>query len=172
VTHIAILHARAWKQFFDDYLKRRTDVDGGVYLGTLTAGPAIVYQASSRLEASPCALEIDDGPDVETLNGQGSRKDPYFIQAVAQREVFEEAAVSFVREARARGVCNAPVSSSRNRAAVLHAAGVAWLFDVCLLRLGYAARRPEAAARRKNAGAPKVARPSAPCSTISSGEQR
>jgi hypothetical protein len=54
----------ARRQLFDDDLKRCTDVDGGpTSLGnTWTAGPAkSVYQVSSRLEAYPYPLEVDDG---------------------------------------------------------------------------------------------------------------
>ena len=88
----------------------------------------------------------DDGPEVETLNGLGNRKDQYFVQALAQHgvEVYD-GTVSFVRDARARGVRTAIVSSSKNCAAVLDAAGLTQLFDVRvdgidLLRLGLAGK--------------------------------
>jgi trehalose 6-phosphate phosphatase len=73
----------------------------------------------------------DDGPEVETLNGLGNRKDRYFIQTLAQHgiEVYERS-VSFVRDARARGVRTAIISSSQNCAAVLGAAGFSQLVRV------------------------------------------
>ena len=80
------------------------------------------------------------------MNGLGNRKDQYFIQTLAQHgvEVYEHA-VSFVRDARARGVRTAIVSSSKNCAAVLDAAGLTQLFDVRvdgidLRRLGLAGK--------------------------------
>ena len=80
------------------------------------------------------------------MNGLGERKDQYFVQTLAQHgvEVYE-GTVSFVRDARARGVRTAIVSSSQNCAAVLDAAGLTQLFDVRvdgidLRRLGLAGK--------------------------------
>jgi beta-phosphoglucomutase family hydrolase len=142
VTRTASVHAAAWKQLFDDYLQHRARVEGTAFV---PFDPVIDYQeyvdglpreAGVRrfLAAQGISLPAgspDDGPEVETLNGLGNRKDQYFLQALAQNSVgVYEGAVSFVREARARGVRTAIVSSSQHCAAVLEAAGLTQLFEV------------------------------------------
>jgi alpha,alpha-trehalase len=87
-----------------------------------------------------------DAEDRDTIRGLGQRKNRYFL-ALLDREgapVFD-AAVAFVREARARGARTAVVSSSRNCAAILRAARLTALFDIRvdgveLARLGLAGK--------------------------------
>ena len=157
VTRTASIHATAWKRLFDDYLERRARAEGAAFV---PFDPVIDYQAyvdgrpreagvRSFLAARGISLppgSPDDGPEVETLSGLGKRKDQYFVQTLAQHgvEVYD-GTVSFVRDARARGVRTAIVSSSQNCAAVLDAAGLTQLFDVRvdgidLRRLGLAGK--------------------------------
>ena len=157
VTRTASVHATAWKRLFDDYLERRARAEGAAFV---PFDPVIDYQeyvdgrpreagVRSFLAARGISLppgSPDDGPEVETLNGLGKRKDQYFVQTLAQHgvEVYD-GTVSFVRDARARGVRTAIVSSSQNCAAVLDAAGLTQLFDVRvdgidLRRLGLAGK--------------------------------
>lgn len=142
VTRTAGVHAAAWKQLFDGYLERRARAERTAYV---PFDPVADYQeyvdgrpresgVRSFLTARGIVVPAgspDDGPDVETMNGLGSRKDQYFLRALAQHgvEVYETT-VSFVREAHARGMRTAIVSSSRNCAAVLDAGGITGLFDV------------------------------------------
>jgi len=142
VTRTASVHAAAWKHLFDDYLARRASAECTAFV---PFDPVDDYQkyvdgrpreagVRSFLAARGLSLppgSPDDGPDAETLNGLGGRKDRYFLQTLARDGVeIYAGAVNFVREARARGVGTAIVSSSRNCAAVLDAAGLARLFDV------------------------------------------
>ena len=157
VTRTASVHAAAWKRLFDDYLERRARAEGAAFV---PFDQVIDYQeyvdgrpreagVQSFLAARGISLppgSPDDGPEAETLNGLGNRKDQYFIQALAQHgvEVYE-GTVSFIRDARARGVRTAIVSSSQNCAAVVDAAGLTQLFDVRvdgidLRRLGLAGK--------------------------------
>jgi beta-phosphoglucomutase family hydrolase len=157
VTRTASVHATAWKRLFDDFLERRARAEGAAFV---PFDPVIDYQkyvdgrpreagVRSFLAARGISLPPgtpDDGPEVETLNGLGNRKDQYFIETLAQHgvEVYERN-VSFVRDARARGVRTAIVSSSKNCAAVLDAAKLTQLFDVRvdgidLRRLGLAGK--------------------------------
>jgi beta-phosphoglucomutase family hydrolase len=142
VTRTARVHAAAWKQLFDDYLERRARAEGGAYVlfdavtdyQQYVDGRPREAGVRSFLAARGISLPAgspDDGPEVETLNGLGNRKDHYFLQALAQHgvEVYE-GTVHFIRGARARGVRTAIVSSSRNCAEVLAAAGLTQLFDV------------------------------------------
>ena len=142
VTRTARVHAAAWKHLFDDYLERRAHAEGTTFV---PFDPVDDYQkyvdvrpreagVQSFLEVRGITLPVgnpDDKPEIETLNGLGKRKDCYFLQTLAQHGVeIYEGTVSFVREARARGVRTAIVSSSQNCAAVLEAAGLTQLFDV------------------------------------------
>jgi beta-phosphoglucomutase family hydrolase len=142
VTRTATVHAAAWKKLFDDFLERRAHAEGVAFV---PFDPVIDYQeyvdgrpreggVRTFLTARGISLPAggpDDGPEVETLNGLGKRKDQYFTQALSEHgvEVYE-GTVSFIRAARARGVRTAIVSSSKNCAAVLEAAGLTQLFDV------------------------------------------
>ena len=134
VTRTASVHAAAWKRLFDDYLEQRAGADGTPFVPFNLVNDYQDYvdgrpresRVRSFLTARGIALPAgspDDGPQAETLNGLGARKDQYFIQALTLHgvEVFE-GTVSFVREARARGVRTAIVSSSANCAAVHDAA--------------------------------------------------
>ena len=157
VTRTAKVHAAAWKQLFDDYLRRRAGAEGATfvpfdlvidyqdYVDGRPREAGVQSFLASRGVSLP-AGGLDDGPEVETLNGLGKRKEQYFMQALAQHgvEVFD-GTVTFVRDARARGVRTAIVSSSQNCAAVLEAAGLTPLFDVRvdgtdLRRLGLAGK--------------------------------
>jgi len=157
VTRTASVHAAAWKQLFDDYLKRRGVAEGRPYLPFDPVSDYQEYVDGRPREAGVwCFLAArgisiptgnpGDGPGVETLNGLGSRKDQYFIQALVRRGVqVYGGAVRFIDNARACRMRTAIVSSSRNCAAVVDAAGLARLFDVRvdgldLRRLGLAGK--------------------------------
>lgn len=142
VTRTASVHAAAWKQLFDDYLKQRAGAQGENYVpfDLITDYEQYVdgrpREAGVRNFLAGRGIAIppgspDDGPEVETLNGLGRRKDQYFIQALSLQgvEVYEGAR-NLVQEARARQVHTAIVSSSRNCTAVLDVAGLTPLFDV------------------------------------------
>jgi beta-phosphoglucomutase family hydrolase len=142
VTRTARLHAAAWKHLFDDYLERRARAEGGAFVPFDAVSDYQQYVDGRPREAgvrsflaargmSLPAGSPDDGPEAETLNGLGNRKDHYFLQALAQHgvEVYE-GTVPFIRDARARGVRTAIVSSSRNCAKVVAAAGLTQFFDV------------------------------------------
>jgi phosphoglycolate phosphatase-like HAD superfamily hydrolase len=71
-----------------------------------------------------------DGPDTQTVHGLGNRKDRYFSEQIEQHGVEVYApAIELVRALRELEIKTAVVSSSKNCAAVLRAAGIAQLFD-------------------------------------------
>jgi beta-phosphoglucomutase family hydrolase len=142
VTRTAAVHAAAWKQLFDNYLERRARAEGTAFVPfdliddyhKYVDGRPREEGVRSFLEARGITLpagKADDGPEAETLNGLGSWKDGTFLQVLAQKgvEVFE-GTIDFVQEARGRGVRTAIVTSSKNCAAVLNAAGLTQLFDI------------------------------------------
>lgn len=142
VTRTAALHAATWRQLFDDFLRRRAEAGGeafrpfdvdGDYRRDVDGKPrhdGIRSFLASRGIILPEG-QPDDGPGRETVFGLGARKNELFREALARSgvEVFE-GSVAFIRRLRDEGLKTAAVSSSKNAAAVLGAAGLADLFDI------------------------------------------
>ncbi|HDZ75770.1 MAG TPA: trehalose-phosphatase [Aurantimonas coralicida] len=143
VTRTARVHAAAWKRLFDEYLKRRAGATGAPFRPFLdddyrryVDGKPRYDGVESFLQSRGIALPpgaATDPPDRETIAGLGNRKNQYFHKSLEKDgvEVFESS-VALIRELRACGVKTALVSSSRNARAVLAAAGLTDLFDVCV----------------------------------------
>jgi trehalose 6-phosphate phosphatase len=141
VTRTARLHARAWKQLFDEYLERRRargerhEPFDPVkdYLARVDGKPR--YEGvRSFLESRGIDIPFgrsDDGPEVESACGLGNRKDRYFEQILDEEgvEVFDTT-VARLRELRGRGVKTALVTSSKHGAEIVRRAGLEGLFDV------------------------------------------
>jgi trehalose 6-phosphate phosphatase len=142
VTRTARLHARAWKQVFDDFLSRWKWGNGGSqepfdierdYAQHVDGKPR--YDGVRDFLASRGIVlpegDPSDGPDVETVCGLGNRKNELYNELLGQGgvEVFEDT-VAQIRVWREMGLKTAIVSSSKNCATVLQVAGLAELFDV------------------------------------------
>jgi beta-phosphoglucomutase family hydrolase len=141
VTRTARLHARAWKQLFDEYLDRRRARGEShepfdevkEYLAWVDGKPR--YEGvRSFLEARRIDVPFgsrNDGPDEETACGLGNRKDRYFEQMLHEEgaEVFDST-VERIRELRARGVKVGLVTSSKHGREIVKLAKLAELFDV------------------------------------------
>jgi alpha,alpha-trehalase len=133
ITRTAAVHARAWKQLFDEYLAARAARTGEPFVPFDLDADYRRYvdgkprQAGVRSFLASRAIEEPR----QTVVGLGKRKDGYFLALVAREgvEVFDSA-VSLIRQARARGVRTAVASSSRNCAAILRAARLSSLFEV------------------------------------------
>jgi trehalose 6-phosphate phosphatase len=141
VTKTAKVHAASWKRLFDDYLSQRAQKTGQPFKPFDTVADYLRYVdgkprqdgAESFLRARGIDLPLggpDDGPDEETVNGLANRKDRYFNEALDRRgvDVFD-GTVRFIRDARARGIHTAIVSSSRNCKAIVAKAGLTALFE-------------------------------------------
>jgi beta-phosphoglucomutase family hydrolase len=142
VTRTAAVHAAAWKDLFDPFLQdlagrtcqpfRPFDIEED-YRRYVDGKPR--YEGvKSFLAARGIDLPYgspDDPPGTDTICGLGNRKDALFNELLRRDgvQVFEDAE-SFVRTLRARGLKIGLVTSSKNAAAVLDAAGIADLFDV------------------------------------------
>ncbi len=140
VTDTAGVHAKAWKELFDNYL-RQISPDGnftpfdieGDYLGYVDGKPR--YQGvKSFLESRNINLEfgdVDDFPDAETICGLGNRKNQIFTQTLKENgvDVFDSS-LDLLFKLRSRGFKTAVVSSSKNCSSILDAANIAQLFDV------------------------------------------
>ena len=142
VTRTARVHAKAWKQLFDEYLAGRAEHKGGEFREFALPDDYIAYvDGRSRYDGVKAFLDsrgIDlpygaptDAPDVETVCGLGNRKNALFDRVVREDgvEVFDTT-VKLLRALRAAGVRTACVSSSKNCKPILEIAGLMDLFDV------------------------------------------
>jgi beta-phosphoglucomutase family hydrolase len=143
LTQTAKVHAAAWKQMFDAYLRERAARGG--------AGAAFqpfdeVKDYAEYVDGKPrydgvrsflASRGIDlpqgtpaDPPGAETIDGLGNRKNELVLELIHEHGVEAyPGSVRFVRAARQAGYPCAVVSSSTNCADVLRAAGIDDLFD-------------------------------------------
>ncbi len=141
LTDTASLHAAAWKDMFDEFLKRwsrehghpftpfRIDPD---YLQYVDGKPRFEGVASF-LESRRIVLpegEAGDAPTADTIHGLGTRKNELVLRLIEEEGVTSfEGSIRFVRHVRDAGLKTAVVSSSRNAGPVLAAADLNELFD-------------------------------------------
>ncbi len=153
LTKTADVHAAAWKRMFDSFLEARAGETGEPLVPfDIEADYRRYVDGRPRHEGVAAFLEArgiplpggspGDGPEALTVHGLGGRKDGFFMEEMKRKppERYEES-IALVRTLRAQEVRTAVVSSSRNCAEVLEAAGIAGLFEVRvdgndILRLG------------------------------------
>jgi len=141
LTETAKVHAAAWKEMFDSYLRSRAERDGSQLVvfdvvddyDTYVDGKPRADGTRSFLESRGIRLpegEPDDPPDAETVQGLGNRKNEIVLRRIHDDGVTPyPGSVRYVHAARDAGLRRAVVSSSTNCHDVLVAAGIADLFD-------------------------------------------
>ncbi|MBT8087782.1 MAG: HAD-IA family hydrolase, partial [Gammaproteobacteria bacterium] len=141
ITATASVHSNAWKQMFDEYLRRRETEHGeafrefthtGDYLPFVDGKPRYKGVASF-LEARGIDIPFgdpDDGPELETACGLGNRKNELFNEIIASggAEVFETS-VALIRDLKERGIRIGVASSSKNCKTILESTGLLPLFE-------------------------------------------
>jgi beta-phosphoglucomutase family hydrolase len=142
LTQTAKVHAKAWKQMFDEYLRCRTDRSGEPFREfALPADYEEYVDGKPRRDGVRSFLEsrgidlplgtADDPPDAETIYGLGTRKNELVLQLIQNEGVDPyDGSVRFAEQAREQGLRTAVVSSSTNCKDVLIAAGIEQLFEV------------------------------------------
>jgi beta-phosphoglucomutase family hydrolase len=141
LTQTAKIHAQAWKQMFDEFLRdwaerhgqpfepfdRPTDYDEYV------DGKPRLDGVRSFLESRGIELPMgspDDPPEAETIHALGTRKNDLVLKLIHEQGVEPyEGSVHFVEAARDQELRRAVVSSSTNCEDVLKAAGIDHLFE-------------------------------------------
>jgi beta-phosphoglucomutase family hydrolase len=127
LTQTAVVHARAWKQLFDEYLDQRggdheafSDRDYEEHIDGLPRYDGVRNFLKSR------GIEADDA-EVHRL---GDRKNE-LVQSIIERDGVDAypGSVTYVSAARDAGLRRAVVSSSTNCEQVLEAAGIRDLFE-------------------------------------------
>ena len=141
LTKTALVHDKAWKQTFDEFLKKRAEANGeefvpfdsGADYNEYVDGMPRYDGVRTFLKSRGIELpegEPDDSPDEETVCGIGNRKND-LVQELIDRDGVEvyPGSVAFVEAARDAGLRRAVVSSSANTQEVLQAAGIEDLFE-------------------------------------------
>jgi beta-phosphoglucomutase family hydrolase len=141
LTRTAKIHAAAWKEMFDDYLRRRAEERDEEFVpfdktrdyDEYVDGKPRYDGVRSFLQARGIELpegDPSDSPDAETVAGLGNRKNDLVVRLIREQgvEVYD-GSVRYVRAVRDAGLRRAVVSSSANTHEVLKAAGIADLFE-------------------------------------------
>ena len=142
ITDTASIHAAAWKQMFDKYLKERAKRDGEQFqpfnadldYHRYVDGKPRYDGVKSFLESRDISLPYGnrkDTPDRETICGLGNQKNQYFLQRLKEQSVkVYESSIEFIRQLRSSNIETAVISASRNAETVLEVTGVKDLFRV------------------------------------------
>jgi beta-phosphoglucomutase family hydrolase len=141
LTRTQKVHAAAWKEMFDDYLRARAKRAARPFLAFDPVADYAEYVdgkprydgVRSFLQARAINLpngDPADPPNAETVAGLGNRKNE-IVQCMIEKDGVEpyQGSVRFVEAARRAGLRCAVVSSSSNAREVLAAAGIAGLFE-------------------------------------------
>jgi beta-phosphoglucomutase family hydrolase len=142
LTQTAKVHAAAWKQMFDEYLKQRAERTGEEFVpfdaradyDNYVDGKPRYEGVESFLQSRGVELprgKPSDPPDAETVDGLGNRKNALVLDLIHRQGVEPyEGSVRYLHAARDAGLRRAVVSSSTNCKDVLEAAGIEDLLEV------------------------------------------
>lgn len=140
LTDTARLHAEAWKQTFDSFMRSHlhagerfaafdAEADYQEYVDGKPRYDGVRSFLASRGIRLPEGTPTDP-PSAETVYGIGNRKNELVLKRIHQRSVQPyEGSVRFVNAARDHGLARAVASSSTNCRDVLAAAGIDGLFQ-------------------------------------------
>jgi beta-phosphoglucomutase family hydrolase len=141
LTDTASVHAAAWKEMFDGFLRTWAGRTGTVFVAFDGHDDYDRYvDGRPRLDGTRAFLaargidlpegSASDPPDALTVHGLSNRKNDLVLERLATDKVkVFEGSVRYVRAVRAAGMSTAVVSSSANTAQVLESAGITDLFD-------------------------------------------
>lgn len=144
LTQTAKVHAAAWKQTFDAFLRRRADRSGDGFVAFDEVGDYDDYvdglprEDGVRSFLRSRGIELpegspDDPPDADTVAGVGNDKNRRVLELIRDHGVEPYAgSVRYVHAARRAGLKRAVVSSSTNTHEVLAAAKLDGLFDAVI----------------------------------------
>ena len=141
LTDTASVHAAAWKQMFDEYLRARAEREGAPFTPFDIATDYAAYvDGKPRLAGTDSFLrsrgiELPEGgpgdaPDAETLYTLSTRKNALVQEKIVTVgvEVYP-GSVRYLHAVKDAGLATAVVSSSANAEQVLEVAGLADLID-------------------------------------------
>lgn len=136
ITQTALVHSRAWKEMFDQYLRERAEKYGESFREFTHEGDYLTYvDGKPRYEGVKSFLasrgielpfgDPDDGPEKESICGIGNRKNIAF-NLILERDGVQvyPSTVKLMAALRERGTRIGVASSSKNCEKVLEAAGL------------------------------------------------
>jgi beta-phosphoglucomutase family hydrolase len=141
LTDTASVHAAAWKQMFDEYLRTRADRTGEPFrpfdvradYGPYVDGKPRLDGTRGFLASRGITLpdgDATDGPDAETVNGLARKKNELVNEKIRTMGVdVYPGSVRYLHAVRDAGLRTACVSSSANAELVLQVAGLTDLID-------------------------------------------
>src|ERR1700760_3853155 len=141
VTQTALVHAAAWKDMFDKFLRQRAEQSGEKFVpfdsskdyGDCVAGKPRLDGPRSFLESRDIHLpegSPDDKPGTATIYGLSNEKNDLVIEKIKTDgvKVYDDT-IKYIKAVRAGGLHTAIVSSSANTVDVPKSAGISDLFD-------------------------------------------
>lgn len=140
LTKTAVVHAAAWKQMFDEYLKSRANARGEEFKPFTDSDYGDFVDGKPRYDGvrsflASRGIELPDGepadpPSDETVTGLGNRKNELVLAKIRDDGVEAyPGSVRYLEAAREAGLAIAVVSSSTNCRDVLVAAGIEDFFQ-------------------------------------------
>jgi beta-phosphoglucomutase family hydrolase len=141
LTDTASVHAAAWKQTFDDFLRSRAEHDGTPFkpfdvkadYGPYVDGKPRLAGTDSFLRSRGIALPEGgpgDAPDADTVYALATRKNELVQEKITTVGVtVYPGSVRYLKAVKEAGLATACVSSSANAAQVLDVAGLTALID-------------------------------------------
>ncbi|MFJ9776980.1 HAD family hydrolase [Kitasatospora sp. NPDC101157] len=142
LTQTATVHAAAWKDTFDAFLRAEAARTGGQFVPFDAVTDYDTYvDGRPRLDGTRAFLHSrgidlpegseDDPPNARTVQGISRAKNDTVLRLIREQGVAPyEGSVAYVRRLRALGLPSAVVSSSANCKDVLRSAGILDLFDL------------------------------------------
>ena len=141
LTRTATVHAAAWKEMFDGYLRERAARTGEEFVPFDPVADYTRYvDGKPRYDGVRSfliarSIELPEGgsgdpPGAETVRGLGNRKNELVLRMIREGgvEVYD-GSVRYLEAARAAGLRRAVVSSSANTRDVLVTAGIEGFFE-------------------------------------------
>jgi beta-phosphoglucomutase family hydrolase len=141
LTDTASVHAAAWKQMFDEYLRARAEREGTPFRPFDVATDYAAYvDGKPRMEGTDSFLRSrgielpaggpDDAPEADTVYALATRKNALVQEKIVTVgvEVYP-GSVRYLHAVKDAGLATAVVSSSANAAQVLEVAGLTGLID-------------------------------------------
>ena len=141
LTQTATVHAAAWKEMFDEFLRDRSERTGQPFVPFDAHDDYDSYvDGKPRLDGTRDFLRSrgidlpegkdDDPPGAQTVQGLSNRKNELVLEKIRTQGVqVYDSSVDYVRAVRAAGIRTAVVSSSANTVQVLESTGIADLFE-------------------------------------------
>lgn len=133
LTHTATVHAAAWKEIFDEFLRERARRTGDAFVPFDPESEYRLYVDGKRRRDGVRSFLASRGIELpeRTVRELAQAKDALVLAAIHRDGVERyEASIGYVQAVRDAGLRRAVVSASRHCPEVLHAAGIEDLFEL------------------------------------------